>query len=148
MRHHGYQNYFDNDVLAASPLKLIQMLYAALLDCVRAARRHVRDKDIPARTLAINKAIGIATQLSGCLNHEADVVLSRNLAGLYAYLIRLFIDANLKQSEAPLAEAENLISTLADAWNACAPTPPDRSYPDSDLALQDALENDALVSFR
>lgn len=142
MRYHGHQSYFDNDVLAASPLKLIQMLYSALLDSVRAARRHLRNKDICARTQAINKAIAIATQLSGCLNHEPDALLSRNLAGLYAYVIRLLIGANVKQIEAPLAEAESLMSTLADAWNACAPAVPERSLPNGNLVLQDSSPND------
>ena len=70
-------------------MKLIQILYGAALDSVAAARRHLRSKDIRARTRAINKAIGIVTELSHCLNHEAGGDLSRNLAGLYGYIVRL-----------------------------------------------------------
>ena len=121
MRNHGYQNYFDQEVLAATPLKLIQMLYAAVLESVAAARRHLRNQDIRARTCAINRAIGMVTELSHCLDHEADIALSRNLAGLYAYAVRRLIEANLKQVEAPLAEVEGLFFTLAGAWQACAP---------------------------
>lgn len=138
MHNHGYQNYFDNEVLAASPLKLIQMLYSAALDSITAARRHVRRKDIRARTRSINKAIGVVTELSHSLNHEADIVLSRNLAGLYGYVIRLLIEANMKQIEAPLAEAEGLLFTLAEAWKACAPPAADRGFPDGELILQPA----------
>jgi flagellar protein FliS len=142
MRNHGYQNYFDNEVLAASPLKLIQMLYSGALDSIEAARRHVRQKDICARTRAINKAIGIITELSGCLNHEADADLSRNLAGLYGYIVRLLIQANLKQIEEPLAEAQGLLSTLAEAWTACVPAAPEHSFPNSELLLQEASAGD------
>ena len=119
MRNHGYQNYFDNEVLAASPLKLIQMLYGAALDSLRRRASHLRRKDIRARTRAINKAIGIVSELYRCLNHEAGGALSRKLAGLYEYIVRLLIKANLQQIEAPLAEAEGLLSTLAEAWTAC-----------------------------
>ncbi len=128
MRNNGYQNYFDNEVLAASPLKLIQMLYSAALDSIAAARRHLRQKDIRARTRSINKAIGIVTELSQCLNHEPGGDLSRNLAGLYGYILRLLIEANLKQIEAPLAEAEGLLSTLAEAWKACTPAVTEHSF--------------------
>ena len=144
MRNHGYQNYFDNEVLAASPLKLIQMLYGAALDSIAAARRHLRQKDIRARVRAINKVIGIVTELSQCLSHEPGGALSRNLAGLYAYILRLMIEANTKQIEAPLAEAEGLLSTLAEAWNACAPAvpAPGHDFPNSELIQRDAYTSD------
>jgi flagellar protein FliS len=138
MRNHGYQNYFDDEVLAASPLKLIQMLYGAALDSIAAARRHVRQKNISARTCSINKAIGLMTELSGCLNHEADIILCRNLAGLYGYVVRLLIEANVNQTESPLAEAEALLFPLAEAWKACAPAAADRDFPDGDLLSQDS----------
>ena len=35
--------------------------------------------------------------------------------------VRLLIEANTKQTESPLAEAESLLSTLAEAWKACTP---------------------------
>jgi flagellar protein FliS len=143
MRNHGYQNYFDNDVLAASPLKLIEMLYGAALDSIATARRHLRAGDIRARALAINKALRIVSELSSCLNHEAGGVLSRNLASLYGYVVRLLIQANMKQAEAPLAEAESLLSTLAQAWKACTPAVPERSFPDGELLLRDASASDS-----
>ena len=52
--------------------------------------------DIRARVRAINKALRIVTELSGCLNHEAGGSLSRNLAGLYGYVMRLLIEANIE----------------------------------------------------
>ena len=138
MRNHGYQNYFDDEVLAANPLKLIQMLYGAALDSIAAARRHVRQKNISARTRSINKAIGLVTELSRCLNHEADILLCRNLAGLYGYVGRLLIQANAEQIEAPLAEAEALLSTLAEAWRACVPAMIEPGFLSGDLLRPEA----------
>jgi|ERR1700733_1550980 len=142
MRNHGYQNYFDNEVMAASPLKLIEMLYSAVLDSISAARRHIQHKDIRARTRAINKAIGILTELSSCLNHEAGGALSRNLAGLYGYVVLLLIEANTKQIDGPLLEAEGLLSTLAEAWKACSPVP-EQSFPNSELFFRDPPASDS-----
>jgi flagellar secretion chaperone FliS len=138
MRNHGYQNYFDDEGLAASPLKLIEMLYGATLDSIAAARRHIRNRDIRARALAINRAIRLIAELSQSLNHEADGVLSRNLAGLYGYVGRLLIEANAKQIEAPLAEAEVLLSTLAEAWRACVPGVSDPGFLTGDLLRPEA----------
>ncbi len=101
------------------------MLYAAALDSVASARRCVRAGDIRARSRAITKAMRIVTELSRCLNREAGGELSQNLANVYGYVLRLLIEGNVKQSEKPLAEAEGLLSTLADAWAVCVPQQPD-----------------------
>jgi flagellar secretion chaperone FliS len=133
MRNHGYQSYFDNEVLAASPLKLIQLLYAAALDSIAAARRHVHRGDIRARTRAINKALRIVAELSRCLNHDAGGNLSHSLAGLYAYVIRRLLEASATQKEAPLADAERLLSTLEEAWKTCTPGLREPEYSAADL---------------
>jgi flagellar protein FliS len=149
MRNHGYQNYLDNEILAASPLKLIEMLYDGALDSIAAARRHMRGKDIPARTRAINKALRIVTELACCLNHEAGGDLSRKLSGIYGYVTRLLIAANTKQLEAPLAEAEGLLATLADGWKTCSPCGCELDLPDSDLLRPDAyVASDAQTLMR
>ncbi len=124
------------------------MLYDAALRSIAAARRHIRPRDIRARTAAINKALGIVTELSGCLNHEAGGILSRNLAGLYGYVLRLLIEANTKQSEAPLAEAESLLSTLAEAWMACTPAVLEQGLPNRELIPQDASAGDSSLIAR
>lgn len=121
MRTNGCQTYLENEILSASPLRLVQMLYAAALDSIWSARRYVQAGDIRARSRAITKAMRIVMELSRSLNREAGGDLSRNLANVYGYVLRLLIDANVKQSERPLAEAERLLSTLADAWIQCAP---------------------------
>jgi len=135
MRNHGYQTYLDQEVLAASPLKLIQLSYGAAIESVRAAQRFVCQRDIRARVRAINKAIGILTELSRSLKYEASPSLSQKLAGLYDYIVRRLIEANLQQSEKPLAEAEALLCTLAEAWKACAPPPLERGGVPTDSFL-------------
>lgn len=142
MRNHGYQTYFDNEVLSASPLKLIRMLYDAALDSIAAARRHLRQGEIRARSRAIVKAMRILSELSRCLNYEAGGGISQNLAGLYRYIVRLLIEANTKQIDAPLAEAEGLLSTLAEAWKHCSPAPEEHNFLSADLPLQHASARD------
>lgn len=120
MRTRGYQNYLDQEVLAASPLKLVELLYRGALDSIASARRSVRLGDIRSRSRAISKAMTIVTELSLALDHERGGELTRNLSALYAYVEKLLIRANSEQSEQPLAEAERLLSTLLEAWAHCA----------------------------
>jgi flagellar protein FliS len=104
-----------------NPLQLTVMLYRAAIDSIAAARRHVRAGEIKERSRRINKALEIISELTQSLNHEDGGEISRNLAGLYAYMQRRLIDANLEQAEPPLAEVEGLLSTLLEAWCAAAP---------------------------
>ncbi|HLG98434.1 MAG TPA: flagellar export chaperone FliS [Bryobacteraceae bacterium] len=117
MRSKGYQNYFDDEVLNASPVQLVQMLYRGVLDSIASARRHLRLGDIRSRSRSISKAIAILTELAGSLDSKQGGELSRNLAQLYDYVQRLLIQANIEQRDKPLVEAEQLVSKLAQAWD-------------------------------
>ena len=116
MRTKRYQSYFEDELVDANPLKLVQLLYRGALDSIASARRFVRLGDIPSRSQAITKAMAIVTELSCSLNTEQGGEVSRNLAQLYGYVQRLLMQANFEQSEKPLEEAERLLQTLAEAW--------------------------------
>lgn len=125
----AHRSYLEGEILAADPLKLVQLLYRGALDAVQAARQHLNAGEIPNRSRNINKALSIVNELMLSLDHARGEGLSRELVELYDYIQRLLIAANVKQSEAPLIEAEKLLQTLLDAWQQCcvstAPVPPE-----------------------
>ena len=121
MRTHGYQNYFDDEVLNANPVQLVQMMYRGALDSIASARRYLRLGNILSRSRAIGKALAIVIELSRSLDAERGGELSRSLAELYDYIQRLLVQANVEQRSQPLEEAERLLSTLAQAWGAVDP---------------------------
>jgi flagellar protein FliS len=121
MRTNRYQNYIEEEILTAGPIRFIQLLYRGALDSITSARRYLKLGDIRARSRAISRAMTIVTELSMSLDHTAGGELSKNLAELYAYTQTLLIQANVKQSDPPLEEAERLLSTLLDGWQSCLP---------------------------
>jgi len=120
MRTKPYQTYFEEEVLAATPLQLVQLLYRGALDSIAAARRHLRLGEIRARSGAISKAMAIVTELSRSLDLHMSGELSQTLAELYGYVQSLLIEANGRQSDPPLAEAERLLAILLEGWECCA----------------------------
>ena len=120
MRSKQYQNYLEAEVMAANPLQLVRLLYRGALDSITAARRHLRLGEIRARSVAITKAMAIVTELARSLDAGSSAELSHNLVELYGYVQSLLIEANVRQSDRPLAEAETLLSTLLEAWEHCA----------------------------
>src|SRR5258708_34760751 len=120
MRSKHYQNYLEAEVMAANPLELVRLVYRGALDSITAARRHLRLGEIRARSVAITKAMAIVTELARSLDAESSAELSHNLVELYGYVQSLLLEANVRQSDPPLAEAETLLSTLLEAWEYCA----------------------------
>ena len=73
-----------------------------------------------ARSRAVCRAVGAISELDGSLNHAEGGAISRNLAELYQYLRQRLTEANVRQNDAPLAEAESLLTTLSEAWKAAS----------------------------
>ena len=109
--------YLENRILSADPVELIQILYEHAQRYMRAAREALVKGDIAGRTKAISRVIGILGELEGSLDLNAGGAISQNLAGLYKYMRGRLSTGNLKQEDGPLAEVENLLKTLASAWN-------------------------------
>jgi len=123
MRNNGYQNYRENEVLTADPVKLIQLLYEGALDAVESARGHLRAGDILARSQAVSKGLAILHALTAALDHGRGGQLSVSLGCLYDYIERLLIEANAKQADDPLREAHALLNELLEGWRRCVPMP-------------------------
>ncbi len=140
-------NYLEAEVLNADPVKLISLLYRGAGEAVGAARRHLADGDIPARSAKIMKAWEILAELLTSLAVPAQETpaspekespaqtaefaaadpqaqeLVMQLHDLYGYMQQRLLDANAQQSDEPLAEVASLLTTLAEAWNGLAANP-------------------------
>jgi len=109
--------YFEQMILTASPVELIRLLYQQAIASVRDARQHLEHRRIMERGTSINQAYLILVELSGSLRMEEAPLLAGRLQSLYSYIQKKLLEANLKQTDAPLAEALQLLTTLAEAWN-------------------------------
>ncbi len=108
--------YEESAILTADPCRLVVLLYRAAVDAVGEARRHLAAGEIRERSEAITRACEIVAELALGVDHSKGGEISRNLVELYDYIQRLLAQANAEQADAPLAEAEQLLKTLLDAW--------------------------------
>ena len=112
-----HDHYQETEVMSAVPVKLVSILYRAAIEAVGAARQHLRDGDIRGRSRQITKALEVLYELLRSLDRENGGQIARSLAGLYGYMTGQLIEANARQIDAPLAEVEQLLLTLLDAWS-------------------------------
>lgn len=109
--------YVQNEVLNASPERLVQLLYDQGIRCLSAARECNRAKDVPGRVRHVNRAFAVLVELSDGLDFEAGGEIAINYARIYDYCQRRLIEANVRQSDATLAEVESLLQELREAWD-------------------------------
>jgi len=116
MWRNAHDTYLEERVLSADPLELVDLLYQAGAAAVEDARRHLAEKRIAARARSISKACDILLELNTSLDFERGGELSVRLGQLYGYMHRRLVEANRRQSDAPLAEVAGLLATLREGF--------------------------------
>lgn len=114
----GYaQVSIETGVLAASPNKLIIMLYEGAISACHSSIRHMQNKDIPNKGAMLSKAILIIESgLRLSLNKTAGGDIGESLDALYAYMSNRLMHANLRNEPESVQEVIKLLSELKEAW--------------------------------
>src|SRR5690606_17947468 len=107
----------ETGVVAASPHRLIVMLFEGAIVATRAAIQQMQASDIPAKGKSISKAIAIINGgLRASLDKKAGGEIAENLDALYEYMGTQLVTANMKNEPALLEEVLKLLVDLKDAW--------------------------------
>jgi flagellar protein FliS len=115
-------------VEAASPHKLILMLYDGLLKQLRLGKAHMGKGEIGLKAACITRALSILDQGLLCaLDLEKGGSIASQLQSLYMYCGQRLLHANLRNDPAALDEVIRLIEPLRSAWAEIAPEPPQRT---------------------
>lgn len=112
-------------VEAASPHKLVLMLYDAVLKELRVAKQHMQRREIAPKAAAISKAIRLIDQgLRLNLDMQRGGNIAAQLSMLYDYSERRLLHANIHNDVAALDEVSALIEPLRQAWAGINPDAP------------------------
>ena len=122
---HAYANVgMETGVVAASPHKLIVMLFDGALVALGTALNGMRSGNIAEKGKSISKAIMIIDSgLRAALDKKAGGEIAEGLDSLYEYMSGRLLTANINNDPAILEEVQRLLIELRDAWNAIADTP-------------------------
>lgn len=112
--------YQNNQVLTASPEKILIMLYDGAINFTRIAQERLLVKDVPGKGIYIGKALAIVTELMNTLNHEVGGEIAAHLEQLYLYLMEEYTKANASYEMAHLENAVKILTILRDTWKEAA----------------------------
>lgn len=107
----------ETGVLAASPNKLIIMLYEGAIAACQSAIGHMKNADIENKGAMLSKAtMIIESGLRVSLNKKAGGELAESLDNLYLYMGHRLIIANIRNQPELVQEVIQLLSDLKGAW--------------------------------
>ena len=114
----------ESAVMSASQQQLVIMLFDGALSALVRARLFLQDGNIPAKGLALSKAINIIENglKIGLVEGNGDE-LTQNLIALYAYMVRRLLHANVNNDASAIEEVEILLRNIADGWKEVAGSP-------------------------
>ncbi len=109
----------ETGVLAASPVKLIVMLYDGAITACYGAVNHIQRHEIEQKGIMLTKAITIIESgLRLSLDKKAGGQIAESLDALYAYMSGRLATANVRNQLEPVQEVIKLLSELKGAWEA------------------------------
>jgi len=105
----------ESAVMSAS--QLVVMLFDGALSALIRARLFMQDGNIEGKGNSLSKAINIIEGgLKQGLSENSGDELADNLLGLYNYMTRRLLQANLHNDAEAIEEVEGLLRNIADAW--------------------------------
>jgi len=103
----------ETGVIAASPHKLIVMLFEGAIVAISNAMQFMENGDIAGKGNSISKAIAIIENgLRASLDKKAGGEIAISLDALYEYMNSRLVEANAKNNLAYLTEVQNLLRDL------------------------------------
>jgi len=125
----------ETGVVAASPHKLIIMLYEGAELAVRMAIRYINEGDLAKKSAAITKASAIILDgLRAALDTRQGGDIALRLDELYAYMNQRLMLAHVKNQVAPLEEVLGLLRELHSAWEQIGTTGGPAPHPSHSIA--------------
>ena len=106
----------EASVEQADPHQLIQMMLGRAIEKIHVAKGHLQRQEVPQKGEQISGAISIVEALRASLQEEGGD-LSKHLDGLYEYISRRLLEANLTNDEESLTETSALLSEIKSAWD-------------------------------
>lgn len=120
MQENATRHYQNQQLLTASPVKLVFMLYDKAIVSLKEAIRAIEAGEIEARWKANTRAIEIVAHLRGTLDHQKGGDISTNLDRLYGFILTLLPKVDFNNDATVAQTVIDLLSPLRDSWRELA----------------------------
>ena len=114
----GAKAYLRTRILSASPSELRLMLFDGALRFVRAGRVELASEkpDFEKLFESFTRAKKVVSELSNSLDRQRDPEMCDRMRGVYDYVYKLLVEANLERDVAKADEAIKLLTYERETW--------------------------------
>lgn len=113
-------SYREMEIHAASPHKLVVILFEHLVVNLERARIAMERTDIELRVTSLRRARDIVTELLGTLDFEKGGALANQLADLYQYMLYELVDIGMRGDVYTMRKLVNIATLLRDGFSGAA----------------------------
>ncbi len=111
-----YEAYIKTDVLTASPVKQIVLLYDRAIVALKQSIDDIKNGDIKSKVNNIQKATDILLALDSALDMEKGGEIAQNLRDLYRFSHQQILVAHAKNDIKLLEDIIEILETLKSGW--------------------------------
>ncbi len=112
--------YLTQQVMTASPAKLVSMLYDKAITSLMEAIAAIEAGNIEARWKANARALEIVSHMWSTLDVEKGGEIANNLSNLFAFMMQRLPEVDFRNDPEPAREVILLLEPLRDAWRELA----------------------------
>lgn len=116
----GANTYQTQQIMTASPVMLVAMLYDKAIHSLKKAVIAIDAGDVQARWDANNRAFEIIQHLQRTLDRERGGDVAANLDALYGHMLRLLPEVNMKNDQKAAKDVIGLLEPLRNSWRQAA----------------------------
>ena len=116
-------SYQEHALDGASPVDLVVALYDGIIRFLHAAIAAAERGDVPARRIAVKRALAILIHLQARLRMDIGGRPAQVLSEFYASMFALILQASLAASPPRFEEVINCVRNVRDAWRQVAADP-------------------------
>lgn len=109
--------YLQNQILTASPKKLVTLLFEGSIKNLSLAKIFIEKKDFEQANKALQKYQDIIQELQRTLDFEQGGEVARNLDSMYTYLQERALAANVQKDVTIVDESIKIVKGLLESWN-------------------------------
>ena len=100
----------------ASPPQLISMLFDGVSSRLNQSLTAIEAGEIAKKGELISQTISILEYLTAVLDENKAPEVANNLQGLYRYMVKTLLNANINNDPTAIQEVISLMTEVRDAW--------------------------------
>ncbi|WP_353092989.1 flagellar export chaperone FliS [Tissierella praeacuta] len=114
MTYDALNKYKQNSVLTATPEELTLMLYDGAIKFMNIGKYSIESKELEKAHSSLMRAQDIILELNYSLDMNYDI--SKELRGLYDFVLAKLVDANISKDSKAIEEAIEIVNSMRDTW--------------------------------